>query len=215
MKRFFAVLIFAAFAAALSGCGQKTDYFDYVSELRSDIFIYSDDQTEIKIQCVAREQPFNADGFCGNMCSLAEVYITFLHNPASVEVYVEGDGGEAAYEAVKDRFFISFAHEAFEGDGVDVRLISDGEEKSVRALSVKDGGLLTPQAILNCAREHDAALFDGLTAGGDFKAEIFLRLLYDDGCYYYVGVCDRQKNITAYLLDGGKGKVIATKKLSA
>ena len=61
-----------------------------------------------------------------------------------------------------------------------------------------------------CAVEHGKELFASLTDGNIFLGEIYVRLLYDDGCYYYVGVCDRNKKITAYLVDGERGKVIAS-----
>ena len=68
---------------------------------------------------------------------------------------------------------------------------------------------------LSCVVEHDRELFDSMTANGLFDGEIFIRLLYDEGCYYYVGVCNKQKNIKAYLLDGERGKIIATKELQS
>ena len=66
---------------------------------------------------------------------------------------------------------------------------------------------------VKCVIEHDRKLFEGLTENRLFLGEIYVRLLYDEGCYYYVGVCDKSKHVTAYLIDGEHGKVIATKDI--
>ena len=198
----------------ISGCSTKLNYADYISENRSAIYLYKDDVADITLNCVSREQPYNADGICGDKCDLIEIFVKLTPNPEAVEISLEGYSGEMNYEAVESRFTASFSAPAFRDEGVEVTLTVNGDKKTYRLLSVLDGGVLTCEQILKCAIEHDRALFEGLTAGKEFRGEIYIRLLYDDGCYYYLGVCDRDKNITAYLLDGGIGKVIATKRIS-
>ena len=209
-------LVLAAACALLlfTGCNTQFDYTKYVSEKRSEIYLYKDDEVDITIHCVSREQPYNADGICGDKCDLVEIFIKFSKSPDSVEISLEGFSGEMNYEAVDRRFTASFSSPAYRAEGVDITLVVNGGSKTYRALSVLDSGVLTCEQILKCAIEHDRELFESLKSGRDFAGEIYIRLLYDDGCYYYLGVCDRNKNITAYLLDGGVGKVIATKKIS-
>lgn len=217
MKKFIAAVICAAVAAVLplTACNAQTDYTQYISEKRSEIYLYKDDVTEITINCVSREQPYNSDGICGNMCDLVEIFVKLTPTPDSVEISLEGYSGEMNYEAVNARFTASYTSPAFMREGIDVAITVGGEQKNYRVLSVLDSGVLSCEQVLNCAVEHDRELFASLTRKRDFAGEIYVRLLYDEGCYYYVGVCDRDKNITAYLLDGGIGKVIATKKITA
>lgn len=217
MKSFFkaAALAFALVCALFCGCNAGVDLTGYISEMRSGMFLYSDDFLTLKVYCVSREQPYCADGFCGNVCSLVEIYATFAQNPQSVEAHIGADGGEMNYEGVNSRYVLSFTHEAYAGEGVDVDITLGEKEKTYRALNVADGSIISCKDALRCAEEYDGGLFAGLKTKRDFKGEIFVRLLYDEGCYYYVGVCDRDKNLTAYLLDGVKGKVIATKKMKA
>ena len=59
--------------------------------------------------------------------------------------------------------------------------------------------------------EYDGGRFESLTEGSRFAGEIYVRLLYDEGCFYYVGICDREGNTHAYLLDGTNGRVLAEK----
>ena len=199
----------------LAGCSAQVDLSKYISEKRSEIYLYSDDDAEIKLYCVSREQPYAADGICGDVCDLIEIYVTFAKTPAAVEISVDGLHADMNYEAVDKRFTLYYSAPPLQRDGVDITLNCDGEQKIYRALNVKDKGVLSCEQAVKCAYAYDKELFDSLKTRRDFAGEIYVRLLYDDGCYYYVGLCDRNKNITAYLLDGGIGKVISTKKLSA
>lgn len=215
MKKFILAAICAAAAVLpLTACNTQFDYSKYISEKRSEIYLYADDQASITVNCVSREQPYNADGICGDRCDLVEIYVTITPTPASVEISVADYSGEMNFEAVNTRFTASYSSPAFKSDGLDVTVTADGKEKTYHLLSVLDSGILSCEQALRCAVDHDGELFASLTRKKDFLGEIYIRLLYDEGCYYYVGVCDREKNITAYLLDGGIGKVIATKKIS-
>ena len=217
MKKFIVAAVCAAIAAILplTGCNTQINYSKYISEKRSKIYLYNDDNIDITVHCVSREQPYNADGICGNMCDIVEIFIKFSSVPKSVEIAVGDYWGEMNYEAVQTRFTASYSAPPFKTDGIDVTITVDGVQNNYRLLSVSDSGVLSCEQALKCAVEHDRELFKSLTRKKDFAGEIYVRLLYDDGCYYYVGVCDRDKNITAYLLDGGIGKVIATKKIKA
>ncbi len=216
MKKFFVAAALAAVlgAAALPGCSRTPDYTRYISEKRSAVYFYKDDTADISVHCVSREQPYNADGICGDMCDLIEIFVKLDPSPDNVEIALEGYSGEMNYEAVNQRFTVSYSAPAFEADSLDITLNFGGKPNTYRVLSAADSGTLTCEQALEYAVEYDGELFDSLTRRGEFEGEIYVRLLYDEGCYYYVGVCDRNKNITAYLLDGGIGKVIATKKLS-
>lgn len=214
MKK-FAILVLAALITLfpLSGCKKKLNYFDYVSELRSDIFSYEDDSLSIKIYCTEKEQPYAADGIKGNMNPLCEAFVTISGSPKDVEIKIGAFGGDMSYKAVDGCFYLSFTAERFNTDRVDVTLTADGESKEYTALSVLYDGVIDGKKALECVIEHDRERFDSLTQNGTFAGEIFIRLLSDEGCYYYVGVCSRDGKIKAYLLDGEKGKIITTKEL--
>ena len=198
---------------AFTGCGRGVDYTKYISEKRHEVYLYEDDAVSVKIQCSDKEQPFAADGYRGDVSPLVEIFVTLPKNPEEIEVSVEGHGGEMNYQAVDKRFELSFSAEAFKKDGVDVTLTYDGESKTYTALSVKYAGVMSCEDAVKCVVEHDRALFDGLTKNGLFDGEIFVRLLFDEGCYYYIGICDKTLHITAFLIDGESGKILATKSL--
>jgi len=216
-KLFASAVLFVLIAGAcvLPACKKQINYSDYVSERRTDIYLYKDDTVEIKIYCGQKEQPYAADGYKGEVSDLTEIFVTLPKNPSKLEVSVGGHGGEMNYQAVDNRYCLSFSAQAFTTNGVDVTLISDGESKTYSALTVIYDGVLSCDEAVNCAVEHDRELFESLTVNGIFNGEIYVRLIFDEKCYYYVGVCDKQKKITAYLIDGERGKVIATKQLQS
>ncbi len=216
MKKF--VLTAAAAAVILftvTGCAKRVDYSDYVSERRTDIFVYEDDDVSIKAYCSEKEQPYAADGIKGEMCPVVELFVSLPKNPQELNASVEGLGGEMNYRAVENCYYLSFSAQAFNKTAVDITLDYDGESKTYSALSVKYDGVMSCDEAVLCAVEYNRELFDKLTAGGLFDGEIYVRLLHDEGCYYYVGVCDKQKHITAFLIDGEHGKVITTKEIDA
>ena len=212
-KLLFVAAGLLAAALALSGCSKSVRYADYISEKRTDIYLYAGDDTEIKIYCSLREQPYAADGIKGDVSDFIEIFVSLPKNPETLEIDAEGLGGEMNYRAVENDFYLSFTAQPFKADSIKVTLDCDGKTSEYTAQSVKSGALISCEQALNCVIEHDKSLFNSLTDGNLFAGEIFVRLLYDNGCYYYVGVCDRQRQMNAYLVDGERGKIIASKKL--
>lgn len=210
------LFIFTFFAAVcFPACGSRVNYSDYISENRTDVFVYADDELSFKIHCSERETPYVSDGIKGKTQSVIEVYLKCDDCPSSVKMSAGGYSGEMNYLAVSESFYLSFSGEAFKEEKVEVRLSTDGKERTFFAVSVRHDGLIPPEQALKCVTEYDAKLFESLTEGQHFLGEIYLRLLYDDGCFYYVGVCDRDGEINAYLVNGENGRIIATRKREA
>ncbi len=200
-------------AAFFGGCKKPVDYTDYISEMRYGIWLYSSDGVEVKIYRSAKENPYIADGIKSEMGDITEVFVTLPKNYEEVNITVGGAGGEMSYRAVENCYYISFA-DAVAGDSADVSLSCGDDSYTCTAVSVLYDGVMDCDSAVKCVIEHDGELFTSMTENGIFRGEIYVRLLYDEGCYYYVGVCDRDKNISAYLVDGERGKIIATKKLN-
>ncbi|MGN0814352.1 MAG: hypothetical protein ACI4MH_03880 [Candidatus Coproplasma sp.] len=199
-------------SCSFTACGKGIDYADYISENRTDVFLYADDNISFKIYCSSRETPYLSDGIKGKTEDIIEAHLSVEGSPSEVKIDMGGYGGEMNYLSVSKSFYLSFSGKPFGGENVDVTLTVDGKEQSFTAASVKYDGLITPVEALNCVREYDAGLFEKLTDGNNFCGEIYLRLLFDDGCFYYVGVCDREGIINSFLVNGENGRIIATRK---
>ncbi len=215
MKKFLPVLL-ALIPVCLfsSACKNKVDYFSYVSEYRKSVYLLKEDDYELKIYCTVRETPYLLNGVKGETSTVTEVYYFCEKTPQSVDIEIGGQGGEMSYIATTRNFYLSFTGE-FEGNEVNADLTVDGKEVKLCARSVAEEGVIGGKSALNCVREYDKQTFDDMSNNGSFNGEIQIRLLYDDGCFYYVGVCDRSGNVHAYLVDGTSGRVLAEKQGTA
>lgn len=216
MKKIFASLLLCfPFAIALSACTKSLDYFDYVSEYRKSVYFYEDDLITLKIYSVDKETPNALDGIKGNVNNITEVYFECEKSVNEAEIELLGQGGEMSYLAVTRNFYLSFSGVEPSGTSIPVTLKTDGEEKKLDVMNVAEEGTIDGKAALKCVIDYDRESFDNLTEGRNFSGEISVRLLYDEGCFYYVGVCNREKQIHAYLVDGVDGRIIAERESEA
>ena len=206
-------LIICLAVCLFCGCSKSVNYLNYISEKRTDIYLYSNDGLEIKIYLSEKEAPFATDGIKGEMSSFTEIFVTLPKNYNEVSVSVCGAEGEMNYRAVENCYYLSLSGGYIKGESADVTLTYDGESTTYSAVSVRYDGVIDCDGAVNCVIDREASLFESLTENKIFCGEIFVRLLYDDGCYYYVGVCDRNKKINAFLVDGERGKIISSKVL--
>lgn len=214
MKKIILLIFPLMFLCAFTGCKKSVNYLDYISEKRTDIYLYSNDGLEIKIYLSERETPFSNDGIKGSMSELTEVFVTLPKNYEEVNISCGTIEGEMNYRAVDNCYYLSGSGGAVSGESATVTLTYGGNSQSYTATNVKYGNVLDCEGAAKCVIEHESETFKAMTENGIFKGEIFVRLLYDEGCYYYVGICDREKNIEAYLVDGERGKIIARKQLN-
>ncbi|MCD7728579.1 MAG: hypothetical protein LUI60_01530 [Clostridia bacterium] len=209
MKKLLCLSCIAVLCAFASGCARETDYTEYISELRYDVFIYSGDSDEIKVYCSERESPYAADGVKGEMENFTEVYATFGKSYENVTVEINDESGEMSYLTVKNCWYLSFSGGRYETDTLAAKFSLGGQSCEYTLISVLSDGVMDGASALGCVMEYDGDIFSGMTTNGIFCGEIYIRLLYDEKCYYYVGVCDRSGNIKAYLADSETGRIIA------
>lgn len=191
------------------GCKKSADYFSFVSEYRKSVYFYEDDTLSVKIYSVDKETPYSLDGFKGDVSNVTEIFFEYKSGASEVEIELLGQGGEMSWMAVTRNFYLSFAGENLSGASIPVTLNIDGKEKKVDVFNVAEEGTIDGKTALKCVYEYDGDTFKDLTDGTDFAGEIIIRLLYDDGCYYYVGVCNRETQVHAYLVNGADGRIIA------
>ena len=194
------------------GCSKKVNYLKFISEKRTNIYLYSDDELEIKIHIAERENPYSTDGIKGEMSDFCEIFVTLPKTYDEVNISVADIEGQMNYKSVENCYYLQ-ANGNISGDTAKVTLTYGNESREYSAVSVLYDGVISCEDAVKCTIDYDGDLFKSLTNKDIFLGEIFVRLLFDDGCYYYVGVCDRNKKITAFLVDGERGTIIATKQL--
>lgn len=210
MKKFLLSLIIGLPALlCLSGCKKNVDYFTFVSEYRKSVYLYKDDVVSVRIYSVDKETPYSLDGVKGAVTEVTEVFVEYAKSADEVEIELLGHGGEMSWMAVTRNYYLSFSGGDLSGASIPVVLNIDGTEKKIDVFNVAEEGTIDGKTALKCVREYDGDAFSSLTEGSAFAGEIIIRLLYDDGCYYYVGICNREANVHAYLVNGSDGRIIA------
>lgn len=187
VAKFAAAVVAASLLLPLSGCfvscEKQINYLDYVTEKRQNIYLYEDDEVSVKIYCSVKESPFSADGYVGDMCPLTEIFVTLPKNYDEVAVTLGEYSGEMNYQSVENDYYLSFSAEDFGADSVDVTLSYGEYSNTYPVQSVKYAGILSCEEALQCVIDYAGDVFNEKTENGLFDGEIFIRLLYDDGCY--------------------------------
>ena len=208
----FSSLCLSFGALFLSSCNKPLDLTEYVSEYRSNVFIHNDKDFSVKARSVEKEYPYVADGYKGELTHRTEIVITLPKGveACSVRFSVDGKeyGGDASYDNVKQQFYFSCGANVSALHTLPLALTFCEEEKQLSLPSVR-GNELTLQKAIDAVFSQEKELLKSLQNGKDFLGEIYVRLLYEDAPYFYVGVVDRNGNTTAFLLDGKSGKILA------
>ena len=197
----------------LGGCSRSVDLTEYVSEYRNNLFVYQGESFSVKAQNVEKEHPYVADGYKGEITHRAELYIAAPPKTQNCKIFFIADGiehsGEASYDNVKKQFYYSCAADLSNTETLPLRLTFDESEQEITLASVKTHDLMELKELLNTLQQAEPELLKTLTHDNEFAGELYVRLLYEDAPYYYVGVVDRSGNITAVLMDGKTGKILA------
>ena len=210
----FIILLFTlALLPFFNACSPKIDYFDYVSERRSNVLLYSGNNYHVTIHDVEREYPYVADGYVGEATHRVELFITAPEGTTHchVQFFVDGKthGGEASFDSVKREYYYSCNEDVSTLFSLPLRLQFGDTVYEATASSVRTAKSISPQQALTFVVEEAPDLFAAMCNKHSFLGELYVRLLYEDAPYYYVGVVDRNGNITAFLLDAETGKILA------
>lgn len=201
---------------ALSACNRTVNFFDYVSEYRSNLFSYTCDEFTVRAQEVEKEYPYVADGFCGTLSKRLEIFLLPTESAQTCQIafFYGGKtyGGDASFDSVKREYYYSCTVESSSAHSLDMRVTLDERETEITLRSVRDERTLSGQDVLQKLEESDPDALHSLCEKNGFAGEIHLRLLYEDAPFYYVGVVDRKGNVSAFLLDAQTGKVLAKRQ---
>ena len=196
-----------------SACSQKINYFDYVSELRSDIFLAESDGFSLRIYAVTKENPYVMDGIPKERSTRVEAYLLAPEGDktCNLSFTYEGKeyGGEMSFDNVKTEYYYSCTLALSGATELPCRIEYGDRVLDLNALSVRTADTLTPENVLTIIETEETELFTSLTDKYGFAGEIYLRLIYEDSPYYYVGIIDRNGSIHAFLVNAKTGKILA------
>jgi hypothetical protein len=212
-RRVLALFLSILFCLFFASCKRNLDWTEYVSEYRNNLFLYVGENFSVRAQNVQKEYPYVADGYKGEMTQRIELFITAPQGTEHCSVRFTVDGhqheGETSYDNVKRHFYYSCTANAESVYTLPVELCFDGVSQEVTLTSVKSDGLLSLQEVLTHAFAGEQELLKKLTPNHEFEGELYVRLLYEDAPFFYVGIVERQGKVTSLLLDGETGKTLA------
>ena len=210
---FFSLCVFGFF---LTACKKQVDYFQYVSELRSNIFLAQTESFSLRIYSVTKETPYVADGVPKELSTRTEVYLTAPSGDKTCEIFFQANGkeygGEMSYDNVKAEYYYSCSLNTSSLSQITCKIIYEESEMQVNASSVLNANTLSAKDVLNVLQTKESELFTAMTDKYGFAGEIYLRLIYEDAPYYYVGLIERNGRINAFLINAQTGKILAKRQ---
>ena len=212
----FALFLLLCLSACLFACEREIDYFDYVSELRNNMFLASDDEFSLRIYSVQKESPYSADGVPREMNVRTEIWLVAPSGEKECNLSFEIDGkthgGEMSYDNVKAEYYLSCNLDISTLSSLACSIAYGETTRELTANSVLSKTTLSPESILKNLALSEQELFSSMTDKYGFAGEIYLRLIYEDSPYYYVGVIDRKGKTNAFLINATSGKVLAKRE---
>lgn len=200
----------------LFSCNKSVRYFDYVSELRSNIFLAEAEGFSLRIYSVVKESPYATDGIPQETYTRTEVYLVAPQGNATCNLTFTANGqeygGEMSFDNVKMEYSLSCALDTSSCTTLPCRISYGSQELELTANSVLTEQTLTPQAVLQNLQTEEAELFSSMTDKYGFTGEIYIRLIFEDSPYYYVGIIDRDGGIHAFLINAETGKILAKRQ---
>lgn len=219
LKGIFFLLVFL-FVVALSGnlaaCKKSLDYFSYVSELRSNIFLAETEGFSLRVYAVEKEYPYAMDGVKRDVSARTEIYLCAPSGTqdCSLAFTVNGteQGGEMSFDNVRAEYYYSCTLDVSALTVLEMQITYGKETFTLAAQSVLAEDTLAPKTVLDGLVTAEKALFEGMTDDYGFAGEIYLRLIYEDSPYYYVGVISRDGKSHAFLINAKTGKILAKRQ---
>ena len=217
MKKFFAVVFVSALILSLCGC-TNNDYFEYVSQLRTDLFIGAADDIEIKAYAERREQPLKNDGYANELHDFVIIKLTFLQPQNSVItdlsvdfcIFDEQYAASLAFNAQADSYVATVPVKKLPTEDFTVTVKLGSSAKNVILNKVKTN-MLSPEKALKIVVDKKSELIKKLE---DSKSpfEFMIRLIAEgNSFFYYVGIVETE--YTTALLVSADGKILAEKRL--
>ena len=219
--RFFKILtlLFALiFVFPFFGCSKQkeVDYFDYVSELRSNILLAESDGLTLRVYGITKEYPYATDGVPRDTTTRAEFFLVAPSGDQeyhlSFTVNGENSDGDMSYDNVKAEYYFSRALNIESVKEIPCVITCGEKEISFTARSVVDDTTYTPKKALQTLVDVEKPLFEEWTDEYGFIGEIYLRLIHEDAPYYYIGLIDRNGKIVAFFMNAETGKVLAKRE---
>lgn len=215
-RRFLCLTLLFCLLTLFCSCNNAVDYFSYVSELRSNVLLAQNEQFSVRVYALQKEQPYIADGIKQECAKRTEIRLIAPSGDQTCQLSFTFDGkeygGEMSFDNVKCEYFYACPLDIGACETLALQICYGDTQITLNAQSVLTKDALSAKAALDALVEAEKALFESMTDRYGFAGEIYLRLLYEDAPYYYIGVIDRNGGTHAFLMNALTGKILARRQ---
>ena len=225
IKRFFGrKMLLRVFALSMTfclliffpSCKKKIERFSYVSEIRSNILLAETDGFSLRIFIGEKESPYSADGVPRERSPRFDAYLVAPDGTKTCDFHFkingEKHGGEMSFDNVKGEYYYLCTLPVNELNKLDCEITYGDTTFTMEAKSVLTAQTLSPQEILQSLEACEKEFFAKLTDKYGFAGEIYIRLIFEEKAYYYIGVIERDGKTSAFLLNAETGKLLAKRQ---
>ena len=118
-----------------------------------------------------------------------------------------------SFDNVKGEYFYSCTLDVSNATELPCRIEYGDVTVETTARSIRNTNTLNAKEILSILRTEESELFASMTDKYGFSGEIYLRLIYEDSPYYYVGIIERNGTAHAFLINAQTGKILAKRTM--
>ncbi len=205
------VLLFCLFSF---GCSSKASYSENVSQIRSDVFYGASTSYSVEVFAEQRETPFINDGVAGSKQSFIIVKVLNQNKPLTVTATYSNNTytQDASYNPHATSMVATIEVKSLPSESLSITVEKDGSSEQLICTSRLSSDTISPLKALNCVISKEKDFINSISSNGKLNAEIYVRLIAEnDNNFYYVGFGQGSNKLTAFLLDGKTGEIIAGK----
>ncbi len=221
MKRFFSLFCVLIFLLTFSSaCSNKFSLNEYVSELRSCLYEGRSESYTIKAGYGFKESPFVNDGKVGDRVNLLSFKLVDKQTDDALftlKFTFNGDEYKSDFKLnpLTGTLTCDVEVDNFNEKEFTVQVLSAGKSETINMTSIiPDGTISYSSAIKSLQGKQGSLISHYTTEDGIFNAEIYARILINDGApYWYIGIASGNDNLKALLVDGKTAEILAIREI--
>ena len=211
------IVTFTLLLSAFSGCKQKVDLTNDISELRYDILVGQNENFTVKGECYERETPRFKDGEIKEKTNCFVLTLTNCNLNVTYTASFTQNGINYSQKfnlsPTNSKLQATFNAKVTAGQ-LTVKINGGSVNETIELKSIVPNGAKDYKTALNSLLESQPSLINKYMLDGKFQGEIAVRLLVEkQKAYYYIGLTDTSKNTTALLIDADTLEVLAIRKV--
>lgn len=214
------ILTFLCLTFFLSACNKKDTLDNYVSELKSDVFIGESQTYSLKASYGYKEHPFNHDGISAEKVykltiKIVKGVIDGANYTVCLTLNEKDFNSQFKLDPVSNVHTASIEIDNFNLKEFDLTIQSASKSETVKLKSIVPKNAITYSQALQSLSEKQKDLISNYTdENGTFLGEIHARILVkNEQPYWYIGLVSKDKNLKALLVDGLNGEVLAIREV--